>query len=107
SYAAKLSGAARSQCAIQISDVTGTTDGRSAQLTKKSSPLAAVRGSLQASPSRSEKRSAVPSSAGSSQLSTISPPGPEVSRACPLPSIAGTASSTGAEGSASPPLQPA
>src|SRR5690606_26521724 len=66
SYAAKLSGAAFSQCAIQTSDVTGTTDGKSAQFTTKSAPVATVRGSLQASPSRTEKRSAVPSSAGSS-----------------------------------------
>src|SRR5690606_35771010 len=108
SYAAKLSGAAFSQCAIRTSDVIGTTDGKSAQLTTKSSPVATVRGSVQPSPPSTEKRSAsTPSSAGSSQLNTSIPSGPSVNRACPLPGPAGTASSTGASGRETPsPLHP-
>ncbi len=63
-----------SQCATQCSSVTGTTDGKSAQLTNQPSDSATIFGSDQRWPSSMEYLTAcAPPAVGSSQLMTVRP----------------------------------
>src|SRR5690606_12175146 len=93
SYDPTLPAATRSQCAAHRFAVIGTMLGKSAQLTRRSSPLATVRGGPKAPFSSVLSLSAVTPAAGSSQLRTIPPSGPAARRAWPLPATAGTSSS--------------